>query len=178
MKINLIVALCKNNGIGISGSLPWCIKEDMQHFYRTTIGEGKNAVVMGRKTWESLNGTPLRNRFNFVLTRDNGEKEKINSLNYNNLLAFCSVGEMLNYCNFEYSKKFDVLWVIGGNQIYKQFIELELCGMYVITIIDKEFTCDTFFPDISDEMYIINEKKIRDDVVVKYLVPDTNLLSM
>lgn len=183
MRINLIVALCKNNGIGLSGSLPWNIKEDMKHFYNTTVGKGNNAVVMGRKTWESLQGKPLKNRFNFVLTRNEIEKQKINTLNYNNLLAFCSINDLLNYCNYDHSNNsvdkldnvdvsakfpFDVLWVIGGNEIYKQFSHLS--DMYVITYIDKYFDCDTFFQcKISDEMHIMEEKILSEGVKVKYL---------
>lgn len=42
-------------------------------FLSVTVGpneETKNAVVMGRKTWESLPKPPLKHRQNIVLTRD------------------------------------------------------------------------------------------------------------
>ena len=46
-KINLIVAMCKNNGIGIEGKIPWHIEADMKYFSKMTKGDGLNAVIMG-----------------------------------------------------------------------------------------------------------------------------------
>lgn len=78
MKVNLIVAGCKVNGnesllgIGSNGSLPWKLPNEMKHFSKLTIGDGycNNAVLMGRKTWESIPAKfrPLPRRFNIVLT--------------------------------------------------------------------------------------------------------------
>lgn len=174
MRVNLIVAVCKNNGIGMAGSLPWYIKEDMKHFYNTTIGNGNNAVVMGRKTWDSLKGKPLKNRFNFILTRNTSEIQHINSLNYNNVLAFSSINNMLNYCN---SNTFDELWVIGGSQIYNEFLNMRnicdkdsICDMCVITYIDKVFECDTFLErkEIDNKWHMTNQKEINEYTVIQY----------
>ena len=84
MVLKLIVAMCKNNGIGIDNKIPWRISEDMSYFSKKTSGDygvmiqnekqnettKKNAVIMGRNTWESLpkKYKPLPNRFNIVLT--------------------------------------------------------------------------------------------------------------
>ena len=76
MKFNLIVAACgKSLGIGLNGELPWRLKSEMKYFAETTsrtIDSNKiNAVIMGRKTWESipLKFRPLKNRLNVVLSR-------------------------------------------------------------------------------------------------------------
>ena len=76
MKFNLIVAACgKSLGIGFNGELPWRLKSEMKHFASTTSTTKdptkKNAVIMGRKTWESIPAKfrPLKNRFNIVLSR-------------------------------------------------------------------------------------------------------------
>ena len=76
MKFNLIVAACgKSLGIGNNGQLPWRLQSEMKHFAtttKTTQDPGKqNAVIMGRKTWESipLKFRPLKNRLNIVLSR-------------------------------------------------------------------------------------------------------------
>merc|ERR1719225_2033744 len=76
MKFNLIVAACgKSLGIGLNGELPWRLKSEMKYFAettsRTTDPDKINAVIMGRKTWESipLKFRPLKNRFNVVLSR-------------------------------------------------------------------------------------------------------------
>jgi len=68
MKYKLIAALSKDNGIGRQGSLPWRIKEDLVFFSKMTKGDGRNAVVMGRKTWDSLEGKHLHGRDNYILS--------------------------------------------------------------------------------------------------------------
>ena len=70
MIVNIIVAYCKNNGIGKDNSLVWNIKDDMAKFKRLTIGNKNNAVIMGRKTYESLNNiNGLVNRDNLILSK-------------------------------------------------------------------------------------------------------------
>ena len=76
MKFNLIVAACgKSLGIGLNGELPWKLKSEMKYFAETTSKtkdiDKINAVIMGRKTWESipLKFRPLKNRFNVILSR-------------------------------------------------------------------------------------------------------------
>ena len=67
--INIIVAYCKNRGMGINNQLPWMISKDLKKFKILTVGNGKNCVIMGRKTWESLPFKPLPLRANIVLSR-------------------------------------------------------------------------------------------------------------
>ena len=61
MKIAIVVAYDKNRGIGTGGDLPWgrSLPADLAHFKELTTG---GAVVMGRKTYESMGGRPLPNR--------------------------------------------------------------------------------------------------------------------
>lgn len=66
MSLGLIAAIARNGVIGREGDLPWRLPDDLRHFKRTTLG---HALVMGRKTWESLPG-PLPRRHSIVLTRD------------------------------------------------------------------------------------------------------------
>ena len=67
MQYKLIVAVCKHNGIGYRDTLPWKIKEDLKHFSKLTKGNGKNAIVMGKNTWNSIGGSPLPKRDNLIL---------------------------------------------------------------------------------------------------------------
>ena len=72
MKIHLIVAGCGESlGIGQEGRLPWRLPQEIKHFAKlTTQQNGTNAVVMGRKTWESIppKFRPLKNRCaNFII---------------------------------------------------------------------------------------------------------------
>jgi len=151
MKFHLIVAVCKNNGIGINGNLPWRIKEDLAYFSKLTKGKGNgnNAVVMGRNTYDSLPKHYLDKRDNFIISStlfmdeetSGGEKIK----------TFKTIIELINYLqdisvNFNFdSKKYDDIWIIGGSSIYDQFIEMGLIDKCYITYINKEYSCDTFF---------------------------------
>ena len=58
--MDIIVGVCKHNfGIGKDNYLPWHFKKDLQYFSKITRGTGSNAIIMGRKTWESLSKKPL-----------------------------------------------------------------------------------------------------------------------
>jgi dihydrofolate reductase len=61
----LVVAIADNGVIGLDGDLPWHLPEDLRHFRRTTLD---HAIIMGRRTWESLPG-PLSRRRHIVVTR-------------------------------------------------------------------------------------------------------------
>ena len=71
MDYNLIVACSNNYGIGNNGKLPWNIPNDLKRFSKLTKGNGNNAIVMGRKTWDSLPIKPLPNRINIIYTVNN-----------------------------------------------------------------------------------------------------------
>ena len=76
--LKIIAAACENMGIGYQNKLPWSCPEDMDFFRKTTLKVNnnmcQNAVIMGRKTWESI-GKPLPNRVNVVITKQNIKTE-------------------------------------------------------------------------------------------------------
>ncbi len=69
MQIEIVVAMDENNLIGRNGQLPWRLPDDLKRFKALTVNK---TVLMGRKTWDSLNPKfrPLPQRDNWVLTRD------------------------------------------------------------------------------------------------------------
>ena len=148
--INLIVAMCKNNGIGYKNDLPWKISSDLKKFKKLTQGKGNNAVIMGKNTYESIKKS-LPNRDNLILSTQ-FEIDKIH--NENKITKSFKNIDLLN--NFIKLKKYDEIWIIGGSQIYELFLnnsnELKVNNIYV-TYIDKEYICDTFFPNIDNNIY-------------------------
>ncbi len=72
MKMAMIVAMDEDGCIGKQGDLPWRLKSDMTRFKTLTEADGYNAVIMGRKTWDSLPDSfrPLPERVNIVMSRD------------------------------------------------------------------------------------------------------------
>jgi dihydrofolate reductase len=65
-RITIVVARAQNGVIGRDGKLPWHLPADLKRFKALTMG---SAMVMGRKTFESLPGL-LPGRRHIVLTRD------------------------------------------------------------------------------------------------------------
>jgi dihydrofolate reductase len=138
---NLIVALCKNGGIGIDGKLPWSIKEDMQYFTKQTKGNGNNAVIMGKNTWLSLPNKYLPGRDNFIISSkmiideimDDGHRMK----------TFKNLDEVNTFCKS--SANYDTIWIIGGAMLYKECLERNFINKCYITSIDYDYKCDTFF---------------------------------
>ena len=153
MSVKLIVAMCKNNGIGFDNKIPWRISEDMSYFSKKTSGDysidgiKKNAVIMGRNTWESLpkKYKPLPNRLNIVLTRntqrlqeldhydtDKKDIEYVSSLD--GAIELCySGGEKgekgekgENSINKIHNKSIvNDIWIIGGSSLYREFIDYD-----------------------------------------------------
>ena len=145
---NIIVAVEKNNGIGKDGVIPWKSPEDMRYFKHitsTTKDENKvNAVIMGRHTFESLNNKPLNNRLNVVITsRDYDEFEDI--------LAFTSLEEALEMVSE--NEHVEDIYIIGGEQLYSEAIEMDNCEDIFLNRINTEAECDCFFPEIDLSRY-------------------------
>jgi len=65
VSLSLVVACAENRVIGRDGGLPWRLPDDLRRFRRLTTG---HAILMGRRTWESI-GRPLPGRRNVVVTR-------------------------------------------------------------------------------------------------------------
>lgn len=93
LRLTLIAALSPSNGLGVSGGLAWSLKGEMAYFRKATSfvplpshsaagaetkGKGKNAVIMGRNTWESIppKFRPLKGRINVVVSRTTGEERE------------------------------------------------------------------------------------------------------
>lgn len=65
MTLAIIAAVAANGVIGRGNDLPWRLPADLRRFKALTMG---HAVVLGRRTWESI-GRPLPGRRMIVLTR-------------------------------------------------------------------------------------------------------------
>jgi len=139
MAFHIIAAMDLNRGIGKNNALVWDIKADMKHFKDLTTG---TTVIMGRKTWESLpeRYRPLPNRENIVLTR-NGDYD----LPEGALVAH-SLNEALKMATN------DFVYVIGGASLYEEAINHHQCKGMSITLINGEYGCDAFFPEIPARM--------------------------
>jgi len=129
--IGMIWAQARGGVIGAAGGLPWHLPEDMKLFRATTTG---SAVVMGRRTWESLPARfrPLPGRTNVVLTSDR-------RWSADGARAAGSVEQVL--------AEHRSFWVIGGGAVYSAF--LPHADRAVVTDIDTDVAGDTWAPPLS-----------------------------
>lgn len=141
MQISMIVATDSNGGIGANNSLPWMCREDMIHFRKKTIGK---PVIMGRATFESMRCQPLSERFNIVVTTQDGIFRSKH--NYDNIVFVNSPKSALQAAQYWYDINRDDagiedVMVIGGAAMYEAF--LPVVETAYVTTIHKEFHCDT-----------------------------------
>ena len=134
MKIAIVVAYDKNRGIGTGGDLPWgrSLPADLAHFKELTTG---GAVVMGRKTYESIGGRPLPNRKNIVLSTG----EVVGAIGAKNF------AQALQLASEEPNQD---IFVIGGERVFAEALP-EVDIIYA-TEVDYSFSnADVFFPQIN-----------------------------
>jgi len=158
--MNIIVAATKNMGIGFENKLPWQLKSEIKYFKRKTIGGGNNLIVMGKNTWLSLPKKPLPFRSNCVIS---------STLN-NNVEHTKFVKNKKEFENLVSHSFFSNIWIVGGESIYKQFINEPYVNNIYLTQVEDEFKCDTFFPEIPNNFYLKNQSdmKFENNIHYKY----------
>jgi len=165
-EISLIAAACESLGIGFRGDLPWKLRKEMAYFNRMTTytknPDKQNAVIMGRKTWFSIPAKrrPLPKRINVVISRE--MKEVPEGADY---LANSIEEAVRLLTSPPTAEKVERLWVIGGSGIYKAAIESRMCHRIYLTRIMAKFDCDTFFPEIStDKFLMVSDPNVPEEI--------------
>lgn len=125
--LSLIVAVAKNNVIGINNTLPWHLSEDLKRFRALTTG---HHIIMGRKTYESL-GRLLPGRTTVIVTRNKHYKLE-------GALIAHSLEAAIALCHDEEP------FVIGGAELYQD--ALKLANKLYVTEVDLDVAGDAFFP--------------------------------
>lgn len=147
MKISLIVAMASNRVIGLNNQMPWHLSADLKKFKKITMG---SPILMGRKTYESI-GRPLPGRTNIIVSR-NPDYQQEGCLVFNDL-------DMAIKKACESAKE---VFVIGGSDLYETI--LPIADTIYLTIINREFHGDAFFPDIDLNFWSeIEREDINDD---------------
>lgn len=152
----VLVAATRDMGIGKDGKLPWKLPSDLKFFKeitQITSDAGKrNAVIMGRKTWESipLEHRPLPGRLNVVLTRSGS----FDIATVENVVICGSIGSALELLAASpYCLSIEKVFVIGGGQILSEALNAPECDAIHITEIETRIECDTFIPSIDSSVF-------------------------
>lgn len=129
--LTILAAVASNGVIGKDNRLPWHLPEDLGRFKALTTG---HAVIMGRKTWESLPAKfrPLPQRLNIVVTRDPAFSAPGALVTHSLLEAIAAAGGAEAF-------------VIGGAEIFIDV--LPLADRLELTELDGAYEGDVFFPD-------------------------------
>ena len=146
MNISIIAAMSKNRVIGKDNDMPWHLSDDLKNFKEITTGK---TIIMGRMTFQSI-GKPLPNRKNIVLSK---------KLEDSRILVLNNIEQAINL-----SKNEDEIFIIGGQEIYSQTINI--ASKLYLTKIDEYIEGDKYFPKydlegwekISSKIYKKNEK--------------------
>ncbi|CAN1255921.1 Bifunctional dihydrofolate reductase-thymidylate synthase [Linum perenne] len=152
----VVVAATKDWGIGKDGRLPWKLPSDLKFFKDVTLTTSdsgkKNAVIMGRKTWESIpiQHRPLPGRLNVVLTRSGS----FNIATAENVVICGSMRSALELLGASpYCLSIEKVFVIGGGQILRESLNAAKCDAIHLTEIQTSFECDTFIPAIDCSVF-------------------------
>jgi len=141
LKLISIAAVGQQNELGKDNSLIWHLPDDFKRFKALT---SHHYIIMGRKTFESF-PKPLPNRTHVVITRQNNYPD-------GNCIVVRNIEEAL-----EKVKSQDKAFVIGGGEIYKQF--MPFVNKIELTRVHGQFEADTFFPEINPEQWKLQHKE-------------------
>lgn len=141
--ISLIAACDRNGAIGKGNDIPWHAPEDLRFFMRETMG---GAVIMGRKTWESLPAAakPLKNRLNIVVSSRGVDHEHV----------VASIEDAVNLARTQGRAR---IYGMGGAGIYKAM--LPLADRLLLTEVDLAVEgADTWFPSFDARDWRVLER--------------------
>lgn len=171
LKVQLVVAMDAQNGIGKNGGLPWQLSADLKHFRKVTSEadspERRNVVVMGRRTWVSIphKFRPLSNRINVILSRDPNFTVPEDVLVAR---SFDEISHQLKQSGLDYG----TIYIIGGQQVYETALAKARCQRLYVTRVNGDFKCDAFFPTLPEHYRLISSSspQIENGIGYSFLV--------
>ena len=126
--LSLIAAVAENGVIGVNNTLPWHLPEDLKRFRALTTG---HHIIMGRKTYESLNRL-LPGRITVIVTRNPDYRVE-------GALIADSLEQAIAQCDQD-----DEAFLIGGAELYEE--GMKLADKLYLTEIHATFAGDAYFP--------------------------------
>ena len=150
--ISFSVAIDPNKGIGIKGSLPWHIKEELQLFKRNTMGK---FILMGQTTYDNMPNTLPGRKVIVVSIDPNYSRENVEVIN--DLIAFLK----------EHKDDEEEYIICGGASIYRQ--SYPYAKKAYVSFIKKEYEVDTKFETFNIEDWNINKQEEYDDFIYREL---------
>lgn len=154
-----IAAISNERCIGKDNDIPWHISEDLKRFKAlTTAGTDayvdtgiKGIVIMGRKTFESMNAKPLPKRVNFIITRQLDYAQAHGLNDRDDVHVVHNLDDALTQAaNLAHGMKFDTIWVIGGERVFSR--AMMFTDRIELTLVDTSIeNGDAFYPEIPSD---------------------------
>ena len=141
--IYFVYAQDLKGGIGYQNALPWNLPSDMAFFKKVTMG---HTIVMGRKTFESMDQRLLPGRKTLVVTRQEGYGKDIPGL-----LVAHNRSEILSFAEKE------DLYVIGGAHIFD--LLKDDVDVIIRTLIKEYFPADVYMADIDSDLWQLEDSE-------------------
>ena len=156
-----------NRAIGYQNRLLYHIKCDLTRFRELTTG---HAIIMGRKTYESLPHGALPHRRNIVVSHNLKELEDCEV--YPSLKeAVEAAGKAADTAGKPAAAPYPIsneeIFIIGGESIYRQILP-EAHKLYLTVVDDTPQQADAFFPEINAEEWKLIEKEMRNENDVSF----------
>lgn len=141
----------KDHGIAKNNTLPWNLPEEMQHFRQTTLN---HKILMGRNTFLTLK-KPLPHRINYVACNDL-------SFTNDNVNVVYNLHKFIN----EHKDTQEIIYVIGGKQIYLQLIPYS--KQLIVSRLNKSYDCDLFLEQVDYSQFKLLKIDKHQDFIIEY----------
>jgi len=138
MILTLVAAASENNVIGLQNKLVWNLPNDTRFFKNTTWGM---PVIMGRKTFESLENKPLSGRFNVIITSQPASLQPKGPIK--------TAGSLQEAIEIAATTDAKEAFIVGGGKVYAE--SLPMANKIVLTRVHTTVAGDAFFPVFSEK---------------------------
>ncbi|KAJ7555237.1 hypothetical protein O6H91_05G027800 [Diphasiastrum complanatum] len=155
----IVVAATREHGIGKNGKLPWNLPSDLKYFKKITsetlCSSKRNAVIMGRRTWESIPSKfrPLPGRLNVVLSRSSDNIIRAEAANEDVLVSKSLKAALQMLATPQFSGLVESVFIIGGGEVFREAMSSPHCDAIHLTEIETIFECDTFMPAVDSSLF-------------------------
>ncbi len=170
-RFNIIVAVDLAGGIAKDGSVPWSSMTDGLFVRETTVGGKRNAVIMGRRTYEGIpmSHKPLADRHVYVISKSWRQEDHPE-------VTICdSILDALVQTGSRSHNQYEKVFVLGGEMVYDTVVSsyLYLCDAIYVTKYRMNYECDQHFPlDMVEDFPQFNASQNTQDYNRYFYKPD------
>ncbi|CAF98259.1 unnamed protein product [Tetraodon nigroviridis] len=156
--VRLIAAKCNGGGIGKDNRMPWSLPSEFRFFLSTITRVSRpgkmNMIIWGKQCWISHPEStfPLPNVLHTVLSTTLFAVPDHAHFVCETLDAAVRLASEPPLADL-----IEIVWIVGGVQVYKEAMEHPWCDLIYLTDIMAEFECDVFFPEFDRQLFQVQD---------------------